>query len=72
MQKGKSGVGSHKHGVSGRAGKSPKLRHTLKREAERNSIKDRSRIRDPKDTIKELFHGMSQGPAGSRHHVSGK
>jgi hypothetical protein len=56
MQKGKSGIGSHKHGVSGRAGKSPKLRHALKREAEPNSIKDRSKTEDPKDTIRELFH----------------
>lgn len=32
---GRGGMGSHKHGVSGRPGKSPKERHRLRREAEK-------------------------------------
>lgn len=48
-------MGSHKHYVSGRNGKSPKTRHALKREAEANCIKDNSRIKDPKKSVKELF-----------------
>lgn len=32
--KGRGGIGSHKHGVSGTPGKSPALRHLLKIEAE--------------------------------------
>ncbi len=35
MQTGRGGMGSHKHGISGRAGKSPKFRHWMKREAEK-------------------------------------
>lgn len=53
--KGSKGFGMHKHGTSGRTGKSPKLRQAMKREAERNERKDRSRIKDPKRTMKELF-----------------
>jgi len=53
--KGTKGFGMHKHGTSGRTGKSPKLRHAMKREAEQNERKDRSRIKDPKRTMKELF-----------------
>jgi len=36
---GRGGMGSHKHGTSGVAPKSPKARHRLKREAEADSIK---------------------------------
>lgn len=53
--KGNKGMGMHKHGTSGRTGKSPKFRQAMKREAEQNERKDRSRIKDPKRTVKELF-----------------
>lgn len=33
-QSNRSGMGSHKHGVSGPAAKSPRLRHAMKRAAE--------------------------------------
>jgi hypothetical protein len=39
MQQGRGGMGSHKHGVSGRAPKSPKLRHRMKLDAERQDRK---------------------------------
>lgn len=58
MASGTKGIGPHKHAKSGchRGNpKGPKLRHAMKREAERNEIKDRSGIRDPKGSIKELF-----------------
>ncbi len=42
--KGRSGIGSHKHGVSGHTGKSPKFRHGLKREAEKNERKKKKSI----------------------------
>ena len=35
-QKGRGGMGSRKHGKSGIAPKSPRLRHQMKREAEQN------------------------------------
>jgi hypothetical protein len=49
-------MGSHKHGISGHSGKSPKLRSYLKREAEKNYRVNRKRIRDPKPSVQELFH----------------
>lgn len=55
MVVGRTGMGSHKHAISGRAGKSPKLRHRMKMEAERNERKDRSKIKEPRQTVKELF-----------------
>lgn len=62
MQTGNKGMGSHKHYLAGsggkrRNGKSPKLRHAIKREAESVSIKARGRIRQPKASVKELFYG---------------
>ena len=33
-QTGRGGMGSHKHYISGKNGKSPRLRHQLRREAE--------------------------------------
>ena len=53
---GRTGMGSHKHGISGHSGKSPKLRSYLKREAEKNYRVNRKRIRDPKPSVQELFH----------------
>ncbi len=58
MMRGTKGFGMKKHGKSGchRGNtKSPKFRHVARIEAEHNEIKDRSRIREPKASIKELF-----------------
>ena len=51
------GGGMHKHRTSGRSGKSPALRHAMRREAECNEIKDKSRIKDSKESVREVFHG---------------
>jgi hypothetical protein len=58
MVGGFKGIGMRKHARSGSHRgntKRPKFRHTQRLEAERNEIKDRSRIRDPKTSIKDLF-----------------
>lgn len=39
---GRASMGMHKHGVSGQAGKSPKMRHYLKREAEKQNRKSKA------------------------------
>lgn len=56
MKTGNKGIGSKKHGRSGHAPHSPKFLHQRKLEAERTSIKDNSRIKNPKSTINELFN----------------
>jgi hypothetical protein len=43
MQKGRGGMGSRKHGISGTPGKSPRLRLWLDMMARRQEVKDRSR-----------------------------
>lgn len=58
MTSGTKGVGMKKHGKSGSHRgntKSPKFRHVQRLEAERTEIKDKSRLKDPKESIKELF-----------------
>lgn len=55
MRGGEKGMGMKKHARSGRSPKSPKMRAALKREAERNEVKDRSRIADPKGAVSDLF-----------------
>jgi transposase len=57
LQSGRGGMGSRKHGQSGHPGKSPKLRHAMKREAERQERKDRSKLADPKGSVGEAFKG---------------
>ena len=42
MQQARGGMGSHKHGTSGRAPKSPKLRLAVRMEAERDERKPRT------------------------------
>jgi len=44
-----------KHGRCGRATKSPKFRHAAKREAEAVSVVATNRIRDPKESVSDLF-----------------
>ena len=55
MQGGQGGMGSHKHGISGIPTHSPRYRHFMKREAELNDKKDRSRIMNPVNNVSELF-----------------
>jgi hypothetical protein len=50
------GMGMRKHARSGYAPKSPKFKHAMKREAEQNSVKATSRIKDPKQSVSDLFH----------------
>jgi hypothetical protein len=45
-----------KHGRSGHATRSPRFRFLLKLEAQKNDRKDCSRIKDPKQSVEELFH----------------
>ena len=52
---GRGGMGSHKHGTLGIATQSPRYRHNMRREAELNEIKDRSRIHEPVSNVTELF-----------------
>jgi hypothetical protein len=53
--KGSGGMGNHKHGTCGRAPKSPRFRFHQKREAERDDVKDKTRLKYPKESIKDLF-----------------
>lgn len=55
MVAGNKGMGTKKHARSGRSPKSPRFRHQQKLEAERFYIKDWNRIRDPKQSVGELF-----------------
>jgi hypothetical protein len=55
MKSGRGGMGSHKHGVSGNAGKSPRFRHLAKLEAERCEVKAKGKIIDPANSVGELF-----------------
>lgn len=64
---GRGGMGSHKHGISGHSPKSPKLRHNIKLEAERSEVKDRSRIKDPKASVSELFNRRKNETRRSKH-----
>jgi hypothetical protein len=43
MQKGRGGMGSRKHGISGTPGKNPRLRLWLDMMARRQEVKDRRR-----------------------------
>jgi hypothetical protein len=53
---GQKGFGMTKHGRSGHATQSPRFRFLQKLEAKKNDRKDRSRIKDPKQSVEELFH----------------
>jgi hypothetical protein len=57
---GQKGFGMTKHGRSGHATRSPRFRFLQKLEAQKNDRKDRSRIKDPKQSVEELFHPGSQ------------
>jgi hypothetical protein len=53
---GQKGFGMTKHGRSGHATRSPRFRFLQKLEAQKNDRKDRSRIKDPKQSVEALFH----------------
>jgi hypothetical protein len=53
---GQKGFGMTKHGRSGHATRSPRFRFLQKLEAQKDDRKDRSRIKDPKQSVEELFH----------------
>jgi len=53
---GQKGFGMTKHGRSGHATRSPRFRFLQKLEAQKNDRKDRSRIKDPKQSVDEVFH----------------
>jgi hypothetical protein len=53
---GQKGFGMTKHGRSGHATRSPRFRFLQKLEAQKNDHKDRSRIKEPKQSVEELFH----------------
>ena len=53
---GQKGFGMTKHGRSGHATRLPRFRFLQKLEAQKSDRKDRSRIKDPKKSIEELFH----------------
>jgi hypothetical protein len=60
MQQGRGGMGSHKHGISGHAGQSPRLRLMKKLAAERgeySSMPGRSRQRLKFETVREALRG---------------
>jgi hypothetical protein len=63
MQQGRGGIGSHKHGVSGRASQSPRLRLAKKLAAERGEYDARSR-RNPRplpfETVREALDRKSK------------
>lgn len=56
MIQGRGGMGSTKHGKSGHATKSPRLRFKMKMEAEKNERKSKSGIIDPKQSVSELLN----------------
>lgn len=55
MVAGRGGMGTSKHRKSGYVTKSPRARFKDKLEAERNEVKATGRLKDPKQTVAELF-----------------
>ena len=53
-QQGRGGMGSHKHGISGNAPKSPRARFHMRMEAEKNEIKARP-LTCLYSSVEELF-----------------
>lgn len=48
-------MGSHKHGISGHAGKSPRLRLQMKLAAESNERRAKKTTTEFKESVKEVF-----------------
>jgi hypothetical protein len=63
MQQGRGGMGSHKHGISGHATKSPRFRLMQKLAAERGAFDGmpvRRRKRLPFASVRELLNGAGK------------
>jgi hypothetical protein len=63
MQQGRGGMGSHKHGVSGHATQSPRLRLAKKLAAERGEYDNRPRRRSLRTafaTVRDAFASLRQ------------
>ncbi len=56
MQQGRGGMGSHKHGVSGHATRSPRYRFMQQLEANRNQLK-KPKAKLPYRTVAEALKG---------------
>jgi len=59
MQQGRGGIGSRKHGISGHASQSPRMRLAKKLAAERGEYDDRPRRRGKtleSGSVREAFH----------------
>ena len=48
-------MSAHKHYACGHSTKSPRFRFHAKREAEANEVRDKTRLKTPKASVKELF-----------------
>lgn len=59
QQKGRAGMGSRKHGRSGKAPKSPRLRHRMQIEANRQR-KLRPKKQKMYGSVKELLEGKDE------------
>ena len=60
MQQGRGGMGSHKHGVSGRAGQSPRLRLLKKLAAERGELEGKPALQPKRlefATVRDALKG---------------
>jgi hypothetical protein len=58
MQQGRGGMGSHKHGISGHASQSPRLRLAKKLAAERGEYESRAvrhPLRPSYDNVRDAF-----------------
>ena len=65
MQQGRGGMGSHKHGISGHTGQSPRLRLMKKLAAERGEYAispRRSRKLLRFETVREALQGVHDPP----------
>jgi len=65
MQQGRGGMGSHKHGVSGHASQSPRLRLAKKLAAERGEYESRSarrQLHPSFDTVHDAFATWRKSP----------
>lgn len=58
MQQDRGGIGSHKHGTSGRAPKSPKLRLAMRLEAQRQVSK--AKPKPMQESVRDLFHPQAK------------
>jgi hypothetical protein len=58
MQQGRGGMGSHKHGISGHASQSPRLRLAKKLAAERGEYESRTTRRPLRPSFESVFDAV--------------